>query len=240
MNKSEILDKIKEAAKSNGGKPLGKLRFLRETGVKEANWLGKYWVKWNDAIVEAGFVPNEKQGAYDEDFLIEKYAVYTLELGHAPTSPEMHLKARNDKGFPSQSTFQRLGTKKELIGKLIIFCNEKPSFQNVLKVIESEPFISPTEESESDSSETRSGGYVYLMQFGDEYKIGTSNNVERRFRELKTQMPYHGKILHTITTGDPEGIESYWHKYFKEKRLKGEWFKLSQADIKYFKKRKLM
>ena len=83
-------------------------------------------------------------------------------------------------------------------------------------------------------------GYVYLIQFGEEYKIGTSNNVERRFRELKTQMPYEGKIVHTIVTGDPEGIEAYWHQYYAEKRLKGEWFKLSKSDVQYFKKRKLM
>ena len=87
---------------------------------------------------------------------------------------------------------------------------------------------------------TREDGYVYLIQFGSEYKIGTSNNVERRFRQLKTQMPYDGKIIHTIAAGDPMGIEAYWHKYFDSKRLKGEWFKLTADDVKYFKKRTLM
>ena len=79
-----------------------------------------------------------------------------------------------------------------------------------------------------------------MIQFGQEYKIGSSNNLERRFRELKTQMPYEGKIIHSISTGDPAGIEAYWHNFFKEHRLRGEWFKLSKKDIEYFKKRKIM
>lgn len=83
-------------------------------------------------------------------------------------------------------------------------------------------------------------GYVYLIHFGAEYKIGSSSSVERRFREIKTQMPYEGKIIHSIATGDPEGIEAYWHEYFKDRRLKVEWFKLSPSDVRYFKKRKLM
>jgi len=181
-----------------------------------------------------------RQGAYSEDYLLEKYATYTLELGHAPTSPELRLRAKNESGFPAQTTFQRLGTKKILIGKLITYCNTNSEFKKVLSLIQSEPFISSESKEEVDISENTNKGYVYLIQFGDEYKIGTSNNVERRFRELKTQMPYEGEILHTIATGDPEGIESYWHNFYKEKRLKGEWFNLSKADIRYFKKRKLM
>jgi hypothetical protein len=240
MNKSEILNEIKKTAEANGGVPLGKLRFFNETGVKETDWSGVYWVKWSDAINEAGFTPNERQGAYSEDYLLEKYARYTLELGHAPTSPELRLKAKNENGFPAQTTFQRLGSKKVLIGKLISYCNTNSEFRKVLSLIQGESFTSHEINQEVDVSENKNIGYVYLIQFGDEYKIGTSNNVERRFRELKTQMPYEGEILHTITTGDPEGIEAYWHNYYKEKRLKGEWFNLSQADIRYFKKRKLM
>lgn len=91
-----------------------------------------------------------------------------------------------------------------------------------------------------DGAKDETAGYVYLIQFGKEYKIGNANNVERRFRELKTQMPYEGKIIHTISTGDPEGIEAYWHQYFADKRLKGEWFALTERDVRYFRRRKLM
>lgn len=241
MDKLEIINQIQKTAITNNGAPLGKLRFLNQTGIKETDWRGIHWAKWSDALIEAGFSPNKKQGAYDEGYLMEKYAVYTLELGHAPTSPELQLKAKRDNDFPSESTFQRrLGSKKSLIGKLIVFCNRTQKYSKILDLIKDEPYATSDESIKETFDELGSTGYVYLMKFGSEYKIGTSNNVERRFRELKTQMPYKGDIIHTITTGDPEGIERYWHDFFKENRLKGEWFHLNSKQIKYFKKRKLM
>lgn len=45
MEKEYILAEIKRAAQANGGKPLGTARFLKETGVKESDWHGRYWVR---------------------------------------------------------------------------------------------------------------------------------------------------------------------------------------------------
>jgi len=241
VSKEKIIAEIQRTAKENGGVPLGRRRFFKETGIKESDWSGKFWSKWGDAVLEAGFTPNEKQGSFSDDYLLEKYASLVIELGHLPTSPEVRMKARNDNGFPSHNTFSRFGSKKELVGRLLEFTESHGILAKAYNLLKNEPHVLPSEAPEEENSSiTPDDGYVYLMQFGKEYKIGTSNNVERRFRELKTQMPYEGKIIHTIVTGDPEGIEAYWHQYFNDKRLKGEWFKLSARDIKYFKKRKLM
>jgi hypothetical protein len=51
---------------------------LRETGIKEFDWSGRYWVRWSDAIREAGFAPNKLQAAYERDDLICHLALMYL------------------------------------------------------------------------------------------------------------------------------------------------------------------
>lgn len=40
MNKEHIISEIKRTAEENGGVPLGKDRFLKETGIKFSDWYG--------------------------------------------------------------------------------------------------------------------------------------------------------------------------------------------------------
>jgi hypothetical protein len=74
INKSPILAEIKRTAVQNGGRPLGVRRFASETSIKQYDWYGKYWVKWSEAVAEAGFFPNRMQGAYSEDYMLEQLA----------------------------------------------------------------------------------------------------------------------------------------------------------------------
>jgi len=221
MNKDTIIKEIQRTAEANGGVPLGRERFLKETGIKDSAWSGKFWTKWSDAILEAGLLPNQMQTAFPDEVLLASYAALAIEIGRIPTSVELKMKARNDASFPSHNTFARFGSKRQLLSKLLMFCKKSEGFGDLVALLEEMPESEPVPQTDS-SSVSSEDGYVYLLSFGEEYKIGSSNNVERRFREIKTQMPYEGKIIHTITTGDPAGIEAYWHQYFKEKRLKGE------------------
>src|ERR1700733_701604 len=94
MTKQHILDEIKRTAKENGGASVGRLRFYTETGIKESDWRGVFWARWNDAVREAGLSPNVKVAAYDEGWLILKIIALAREVGHFPTGSECRLKSR--------------------------------------------------------------------------------------------------------------------------------------------------
>lgn len=245
--KEAIINEIKNTAAKNGGKPLGKDKFAKETGISENQWLGKHWTKWSEALIEAGFRPNEfNSKGYDESFLLEKLARYVIELGHFPSRAEFRIrsyKSFKDNTFPSYDSFiNKLGNKASMIKKLNEFCRGKNDFKNLSAQCEALTAISQKE----DSDFTYPGksndkiGVVYLIKAGKYFKIGKSWHSDRRHKEISLQLPEATKKLHEIKTDDIDGIEAYWHNRFKEKRKNGEWFELSANDVRIFTKRKFM
>ena len=233
MDKQKILDEIKRTTKENGGVPLGMERFARDLGVKVHEWHGKYWLRWSDALAEAGFEPNKYNIAYSDDFVLAKLAIFVIELGHYPINAELKMKARADRNFPSNNVFGRLGNKNELNLKLQKFCSQHNEYSDVIPLL---PLPQSTNDNENITVVSK--GYVYLMKHGSrsEYKIGRTNNVIRREGELSIELPEKLSPIHTIETDDPAGIEKYWHSRFSQKRKNGEWFSLSAEDVKAFKR----
>ena len=72
MDKQEIIEEISRTAKSNKGKALGRQRFESETGIKMSDWYPHFWLRWGDALKEAGFTPNQLSTAISSDAAIEK------------------------------------------------------------------------------------------------------------------------------------------------------------------------
>lgn len=240
-DKAHILAEIRRTAADNGGSPLGTQRFAAETGIGRSDWYGKYWARWGDALQEAGFAPNTLQEAYDEPFLLNRLAALVKELGHFPVEGEVRLKARNDPTFPAATTFYQVGSKPQRIAKLVEYAREH---NDGIVIAICEPLLESerlrTVEGRARSTEDQQFGFVYLIQFGRHYKIGRSNAVGRRERELAIQLPEKTRLIHAIRTDDPAGIEFYWHRRFAAKRGNGEWFELTAADVAAFKRRKFM
>lgn len=241
MKKEYILQEIVRTTEENSGKPLGAKRFENETGIKHADWCGRYWAKWSDAVREAGHEPQEFNQPYDEEYLLTKIIDLIRELGKFPSSNELRLKVHNDATYPSKNVFDRLGRKNDRIRKIIEYCDGRSGFSDVLEICQ--PLYRADAEinnGEKENAADENFGFVYLMKSGNYYKVGRSNSADRRLYELNIQMPEKLHLVHKIQTDDPTGIEAYWHARFEDKRKNGEWFDLSGADVRAFKRRKFM
>lgn len=84
-------------------------------------------------------------------------------------------------------------------------------------------------------------GYIYLFEsyhkdHGEVYKIGlTKNEITERKRNLETGNPNNLTLIHTYPCSiSPKYLEARLHKRFNFDRIKGEWFILSNEDVKDF------
>ena len=77
------------------------------------------------------------------------------------------------------------------------------------------------------------GGYIYLIQLGetDHYKIGITRHMDKRLSQLRSKCPIPLKVLYFWWGHDYRSVENFLHKRFADKRVKGEWFQLTSADL---------
>ena len=238
MDKQHILNEIRRTAKENGGKALGRERFFRRTGIREQDCVGVYWTSWSEAVQEAGLSPNKMNAAISDDVILKSAATLTRELGHFPRRADLNLKRRSDRSFPSEKTFRRFGAKAQFARAVLEWCGEDGSWSDVAEICK--PIAAADTDKKVPVDTGEQTGFVYLMKSGKYYKIGHTNSLDRRQYEIGLQLPEGITPIHSIRTDDPSGIEAYWHNRFREKRMQGEWFKLTAKDVAIFKKRKFM
>lgn len=238
VGKDEVLSEIRRCAAENGGVPLGRERFFAETGIKETDWRGRYWVTWNEAVTEAGLEPNAmKSQKFDDDYILQRLALFTRKLGRFPTDPHLKLERRSDDTFPNTTTIRvRLGSKSEQLARVRAFVAANDDFADVHEILSVQPDTNPAQP--PDDPQVQAKGVVYLIKSGRYHKIGRSNDLGRRSYEIALQLPEKARLVHQFETDDPAGIERYWHERFADRRQNGEWFALSAADVAAFKRRR--
>jgi biotin operon repressor len=70
------------------------------------------------------------------------------------------------------------------------------------------------------------------------YKIGyTRREVEKRIKEFKTGNASEFYIIDSFQSKWGTKIESQLHKFYKPKKVSGEWFDLNQEELDNFLKR---
>ena len=233
----EILSEMRRLAAANGGKPVGRDRFYRESGLTESDVVGRYWRSYGDAVEAAGFSKNSfAPESMSDDELLAAVGTLIVELGHFPTIADQRLKRRTDKFFPDTSVLsRRFGGQAGLSDRMLEFARNKSDFERIVPIVAA--VVKPkTPQSVADESAETRDGYVYLIRMDRWHKIGCTKDILRRQGEIRMILPAKETLVHTIQTDDPYGVEAYWHNRFKERRQQGEWFDLSPSDIRAFKK----
>lgn len=238
VTKEQIVAEIKRIAAKHSGQPPGIRSFGTESGLSKSSWEGMYWSKWSDALAEAGFMPNQRNQKFEDDEIFELLVSACRHYGRRPSLADMRLFRRSvNSDFPATAIQKRFGID-QLWQSFFDWLTEQPGkFDDVVAMLGEIRSSRIDEGSDSETGKSIADGYVYLLKSGDHYKIGKSEDIERRVKEVRTQMPESLVLVHTIRTDDASGIERYWHQRFQNQRANGEWFKLSRADISAFKRR---
>lgn len=78
-------------------------------------------------------------------------------------------------------------------------------------------------------------GYIYFVHADgtNRYKIGLTNNLDRRMKELNgKQSPVENRLQWSIEVCDMRSAEKDLHDRFHARRVHGEWFQFSEGELK--------
>lgn len=73
---------------------------------------------------------------------------------------------------------------------------------------------------------------LYIVRTGDNYKIGVTDNFERRFRALTGGTPHGLETILVLRSPDADALEKALHTLFRARNVRGEWFKLNEKDLR--------
>lgn len=236
--RDEILSEIRKITVANGGRPPGSGSFETITGIGPAAWRGVHWARWSDALREAGLAPNERFTKSDSETVLAQFCAAARHYGHLPTAAELRMYRRAHPECPSEKTIHtHFGSKAALLVRLQAWVAGRDDCADIAAMLGPMPQAALRAATAVDERSSRQS-LVYLMRSGGHYKIGRSDRIEKRVREIRVALPEPLSLVHSIRTDDPVGIEAYWHRRFKDRRANGEWFRLSHADVAAFKRRK--
>lgn len=170
--REHIIREIRRIAEKNGCPP-GQQVFERETGVRKPGWYGIYFARWGDALRAAGYEPNDFQRKFSSEYVLRKFAEVVRHFACVPTTIEIRMYTRNRQDFPGHSTFtNHFGNKTGLVTALAKWVRNNDEFADLVALL--------PEPNEDASSAPSAEGYVYLLKSGNHYKIGRSEQLERR------------------------------------------------------------
>jgi len=243
MTKDEIVNEIHKYVATYGESP-GEREFSNAIGIKPWTWKGKYWVRWTDAVREAGYEPKSMVQRTPDADMLQKLADLALRLGRFPVEQEINLEGRRTPGYPVYQTFlKRFGGMHETAAALLNFVRENGNAELAAiceaRLAKEAARALPTKDGTRNAHATKVG--VVYLKYSRKlrlYKIGKANHGDKRGAGISLLLPEDLIPKHEIKTDCPFILEKYWHNRFRAKRKQGEWFDLSKADVQAFKRRR--
>ena len=242
ITKEDILQEIHKFVAERKEAP-GELQFKAVTRIKPSAWKGRYWVRWTEAVREAGYDPQSMVQRTPDETIIENLAEYIGRLGHFPVRDEINLESRKLSGIPTWTTLKRrYSGMSELAAALLKFSRQKGDLK--VAVICEERLIreqkKPVAASHFKPPIVEPRGIVYLAYSPSLrlFKIGMAEDGKKRIARISLLLPDDLIPKHEIETDYPSILERFWHQRFSSSRRQGEWFDLSSSDVDCFKARR--
>lgn len=66
--------------------------------------------------------------------------------------------------------------------------------------------------------------HLYILSCNDQLKIGVTNNIQRRIKQLQTGNPIPIILEYIDERSNPIKAERYLHSQLSQFRVQGEWF----------------
>ena len=74
-------------------------------------------------------------------------------------------------------------------------------------------------------------GIIYIIFDGSAFKIGVTQNINKRLKSLQTSCSKKLEIIFSKEVINYTKLELFLHDKYKDKRLSGEWFDLTTEDL---------
>jgi hypothetical protein len=92
-------------------------------------------------------------------------------------------------------------------------------------------WIKQLEERTPGITEGESSGYTYIVECGGLYKIGYTTDIPRRLSAFQVANVKPVTLVCFWLTLCPAIIEAELHIHFHHRRVRGEWFSLTRAEV---------
>jgi hypothetical protein len=237
LTKDELIKKILKYSKDNNGQTPSEKQFYEYVGIGIYDLKKCGWAYYGELVREAGLTPNKfDKTKYTHDQLCELFIETIREKNTWPTRGRLDVKHHINPNFPDSSTFyKKLGLTGKLAQSILEFVEDKQNYDDVIKICNA-VFKEHKDLDQLSEDQNLIKGYVYLGKQHGKYKIGRTDNLQRRREDITLLGSEPIEWEHSIETDDMKGVERYWHNRFQKKRERGEWFKLSRQDVKAFKR----